>query len=70
MSSLDPGDRLMRSDESFEELWSVLDTRVRSETQTPDCLSDDMIAALADGSLAARRAAAPAAYLESADLHL
>ena len=52
MSSLDPGGRLMRSDESFEELWSVLDTRVRSETQTPDCLSDDMIAALADGSLA------------------
>ena len=52
MSSLEPGDRLMRSDESFEELWSVLDTRVRSETQTPDCLSDDMIAALADGSLA------------------
>jgi len=42
----------MRSDESFEELWSVLDTRVRSEMQTPDCLSDDMIAALADGSLA------------------
>ena len=27
MSSLDPGDRLMRSDESFEEVWSVLDTR-------------------------------------------
>jgi len=52
VSSLDPGDRLMRSDESFEELWSVLDTRVRSETLTPDCLSDDMIAALADGSLA------------------
>lgn len=30
----------------------MLDTRVRSETLTPDCLQDDMIAALADGSLA------------------
>jgi len=39
-------------DESFEELKRVLDTRVRSETPTPDCLPDDMIAALADGSLA------------------
>ena len=51
MSSPDPQGRLMMPDESFEELWRVLDTRVRSETQTPDCLSDDMIAALADGSL-------------------
>jgi len=42
----------MMPDESFEELKSVLDTRVRSETPTPDCLPDDMIAALADGSLA------------------
>ncbi|HEV8380296.1 MAG TPA: hypothetical protein VGQ29_01845 [Gemmatimonadales bacterium] len=39
-------------DESFEELRRVLDTRVRSETLTPDCLPDDVIAALADGSLA------------------
>src|SRR5439155_5160087 len=51
VSNRDPRDRLMMPDESFEELWRVLDTRVRSETQTPDCLSDDMIAALADGSL-------------------
>ena len=39
-------------DEPFEELRRVLDTRVRSETLTPDCLPDDVIAALADGSLA------------------
>ncbi len=38
-------------DESFEELRRVLDTRVRSETLTSDCLQDDMIAAFADGSL-------------------
>src|SRR5436190_7126150 len=45
-------------DEPFEELRRVLDTRVRSETPTPDCLPDDTIAALADGSLApAARAA-------------
>jgi len=42
----------MMPDESFEELWRVLDIRMRSETQTPDCLQDDMIAAVADGSLA------------------
>jgi hypothetical protein len=42
----------MMLDESFEELRRVLDTRVRSETLTPDCLQDDLIAALADGSLA------------------
>jgi hypothetical protein len=42
----------MMTDESFEELWRVLDTRVRSETPTPACLQDDMLAALADGSLA------------------
>ena len=42
----------MMPDESFEELRRVLDTRVRSETLTPDCLQDDMIAAFADGSLA------------------
>jgi hypothetical protein len=42
----------MMPDESFEELRRVLDTRVRSETLTPDCLQDDVIAALADGSLA------------------
>ncbi len=42
----------MMPDESFEELRRVLDTRVRSEALTPDCLQDDVIAALADGSLA------------------
>ncbi len=42
----------MMPDESFEELWRVLDTRVRSETPTPDCVQDDLIAAFADGSLA------------------
>jgi hypothetical protein len=52
VSSRDPQDRLIWTDESFEELWRVLDTRVRSETPTPDCLQDDLIAALADGSLA------------------
>jgi hypothetical protein len=52
VSSRDPQDRLMMPDESFEELRGVLDTRVRSETLTPDCLQDDIIAALADGSLA------------------
>jgi anti-sigma factor RsiW len=41
----------MMPDESFEELRRVLDTRVRTETPTPDCLQDDLIAALADGSL-------------------
>ena len=30
----------------------MLDTRVRSETPTPDCLQDDLLAAFADGSLA------------------
>jgi Putative zinc-finger len=43
----------MMPNESLEELKRVLDTRVRSETSTPDCLSDDTIAMLADGSLAA-----------------
>jgi putative zinc finger protein len=43
----------MMPDESIEELRRVLDTRVRSETPTPDCLPDDLIAAFADGSLAA-----------------
>ena len=52
MSSQDRHDRLISSDESFEELRRVLDTRVRSETGTSDCLQDEMIAALADGSLA------------------
>ena len=42
----------MMRDEPFEELRRVLDTRVRSETLTPDCQPDDVIAALADGSLA------------------
>jgi len=45
----------MMPDESFEELRRVLDTRVRSETVTPDCLPDEIIAALADGSLSAER---------------
>lgn len=51
----------MMPDESFEELKRVLDTRVRSETPTPDCLQDDLIAAVADGSLApdARAAVLP-----------
>lgn len=52
MSSPDPRDRLMMPDESFEELRRVLNTRVRTETRTPDCLQDDLIAALAEGSLA------------------
>jgi putative zinc finger protein len=52
VSSLDPRDRLMTRDESFEELRRVLHTRVRVETSTPDCLQDDLIAAFADGSLA------------------
>ena len=61
MSSRDPGDRLMRSDELPEELLRVLDTRVPSDTVTADCLPDDVIAALADGSLApdARAAVLP-----------
>ena len=42
----------MMPDEPFEELRRVLDTRVRSETATPACLQDEMIAAAADGSLA------------------
>jgi hypothetical protein len=42
----------MLPDESLEELTRVLDTRVRSETVTPDCLQDDVIAAFAEGSLA------------------
>jgi len=42
----------MRSDELPEELLRVLDTRVPSDTVTADCLPDDVIAALADGSLA------------------
>jgi len=41
----------MMPDESIEELRRVLDTRVRSETATPDCLQDDVIAAFAEGSL-------------------
>jgi len=42
----------MRSDELPEELLRVLDTRVRSDTVTADCPPDDVIAGLADGSLA------------------
>lgn len=51
----------MMPDKPFEELRRVLDTRVRSETPTPDCLQDDLIAAVADGSLApdARAAVLP-----------
>ncbi len=61
MSSRDPHDRLMMPDETLEELKRVLDTRVRSETPTPDCPQDDVIAALAEGSLApdARAAVLP-----------
>ena len=51
MSSLDPGGRPIRADEPLEELRRVLDTRVRSESTTADCIDDDTIAALADGSL-------------------
>jgi len=58
VSSRDPQDRLMMPDESLQELKRVLDTRVRSETPTPDCLPEDIIAALADGSLAADARAA------------
>src|SRR3989449_1173090 len=42
----------MMPDEPFEELKRVLDTRVRSEAPTPDCLQDDVIGAFAEGSLA------------------
>ncbi len=42
----------MKSDELPEELLRVLDTRVRSDTLTTACPPDDVIAALADGSLA------------------
>jgi len=45
----------MRSDELPEELLRVLDTRVRSDTVTADCPPDDVIAALADGSLASEQ---------------
>src|SRR2546423_13965155 len=60
VSSRDPQDRLIMPDEPFEEPRRVLDTRVRSETATPACLQDEMIAAAADGSLAPdARAAGP-----------
>lgn len=61
MSSRDPRDRLTMRDKPFEELRRVLDTRVRSETSTPDCLPDELIAALAEGALApdARAAVLP-----------
>ena len=55
----------MMPDESFEELKRVLDTRVRSETPTPDCLQDDLIAAVADGSLAPDARAAVLAHVAS-----
>lgn len=55
MSSRDPRDRLMRSDELPEELLRVLDTRVRSDTVTADCPPDEVIAGLADGSLASEQ---------------
>jgi len=55
----------MMPDESFEELKRVLDTRVRSETPTPDCLQDDLIAALADGSLAPYASAAVLPHVAS-----
>jgi hypothetical protein len=41
----------MMSDESFEELRRVLDTRIRSDFTTAECLDDDIIAGLADGTL-------------------
>lgn len=41
----------MRSDESFEELRRVLDTRVRSDATSGECLDDDTIGGLADGTL-------------------
>jgi hypothetical protein len=39
------------SEESFEELRRVLDTRIRSDFTTAKCLDDDIIAGLADGTL-------------------
>jgi hypothetical protein len=41
----------MVSDELFEELRRVLDTRIRSDATTAECLDDDSIAGLADGTL-------------------
>lgn len=58
MSTPDPRDRPMMSEQPFEELWRVLDTRVRSETTSAACLDDEAIAALADGTLNPERRAA------------
>jgi hypothetical protein len=41
----------MMPDDSFEELRRVLDTRSRSDAMTAECLDDDIIAGLADGTL-------------------
>lgn len=51
----------MNADESFEELRRVLASRVRSDVKTPECLSDHLIASLADGSIdpSVRRAVVP-----------
>ena len=65
MSIRDPSGRHMGGDEPFEELERVLDTRVRSETIAVDCLDDDTIAALTDGTLAPERRAAVLPHVAS-----
>jgi hypothetical protein len=55
----------MQGDEPFEELQRVLDTRVRSETLTAECLDDDTIAALAEGALAPESRAAALSHVAS-----
>lgn len=49
MSTPDPTGRPMKAKEPFEELERVLETRVRSESATAECVDDDTIAALAAG---------------------
>lgn len=52
-------------EEPFEELWRVLDTRVRSESPTAACVDDDTIAALAAGTLRAEQRAAVVPHVAS-----
>lgn len=65
MSIRDSSGRLMGGNEPFEELQDVLETRVRSETLTAECLDDDTIAAMAEGTLVAELRAAALPHLAS-----
>ena len=55
----------MRSEEPLEELRRVLNTRVRSDVRTDDCIDDDIVATLASGTLDPGRRAAVLPHVAS-----